>query len=255
MEYKMTDNNKEKLNFYQKLHNVTSNLEMALKEKNKNMPYSTVNHNEVTTKVKKQIKENRLFLRPIIGGYSKKDNHHREEMSVEIIDIDNPTDRMTVGKFPAIGFDSQDKGYGKAISYAYKYILQKTFMMEIGDDEEVDAHTTDIDYEDLDVDFRYLNKNGEIKWTSDNHKEYQKKINGLCYYMIQKQDFKNLPTLQANQKELIRCKQKITNDPTKYDPNESSINFTLGVIDSALKILDSNTDNNNIIKDDNDAHN
>ena len=73
--------------------------------------------------------------------------------------------------------------------------------------------------------------------------------------MIQKQDFKNLPTLQANQKELIRCKQKITNDPTKYDPNESSINFTLGVIDSALKILDSNTDNNNIIKDDNDAHN
>ena len=138
---------------------------------------------------------------------------------------------------------------------SYAAILQKTFMMEIGDDEEVDAHTTDIDYEDLDVDFRYLNKNGEIKWTSDNHKEYQKKINGLCYYMIQKQDFKNLPTLQANQKELIRCKQKITNDPTKYDPNESSINFTLGVIDSALKILDSNTDNNNIIKDDNDAHN
>ena len=91
--------------------------------------------------------------------------------------------------------------------------------------------------------------------TGTNHKEYQKKINGLCYYMIQKQDFKNLPTLQANQKELIRCKQKITNDPTKYDPNESSINFTLGVIDSALKILDSNTDNNNIIKDDNDAHN
>ena len=65
MEYKMTDNNKEKLNFYQKLHNVTSNLEMALKEKNKNMPYSTVNHNEVTTKVKKQItnREQRVYSR------------------------------------------------------------------------------------------------------------------------------------------------------------------------------------------------
>jgi hypothetical protein len=60
-------------------------------------------------------------------------------VAAEIIDTDTG-DKLPIGDFPGSGVDNQDKGYGKALSYAFKYLLQKLFLLEIGKDEEVDAH-------------------------------------------------------------------------------------------------------------------
>ncbi len=55
--------------------------------------------------------------------------------SVEFINIDKPEERYEVHIF-AVAEDQNDKGPGKAASYAMKYALLKTFNIETGESDE-----------------------------------------------------------------------------------------------------------------------
>ena len=226
-------------NLFQKLHLVTENVETIYKEQNKGMPYKSVNHNMVTKAVRKQIIDQRLWINPIIEESINQGSSHKVVMSAEIIDIDNPTDKVTIGKFPALGIDNQDKGYGKAISYAYKYILQKGFMMEIGEDEEVEAHNIDRENVKIDYDFdfqpyRYLNSQSEIKQEFSSMADWSKKLANLIYYM-KDGDLKNLPTLKANRKEMERVCSTLKRLPKEKINNVHRV--TLETIEKAMEIL------------------
>ena len=59
--------------------------------------------------------------------------------------IDKPEDRIFV-TLPAHALDSGDKAPGKAISYATKYALLKTFAIETGEDEESRHQTEEYDF-------------------------------------------------------------------------------------------------------------
>lgn len=131
--------NKEgKQNIWQKIHYVMKNAGYIQRKKS-SMPYKTVTHNDVTDSVRKQITEVGLIIIPEVTSNSREGNIHSVVMSIHIMDIDSG-ETVEIKGFPGTGIDPQDKGYGKAISYAFKYILQKLFLLEIGDDEEVDRH-------------------------------------------------------------------------------------------------------------------
>jgi len=196
-------------NIYEKLHSVTENVEKIYKEQNDGMPYKSVNHNMVTKAVRKQITKERLFIQPIVNENLNQGNIHKVVMSVKIIDIDNPTDSIEIGKFPALGLDSQDKGYGKAVSYAFKYILQKTFMMEIGDDEEVDSQnierdTEEIDYNRLGKPYLFISSMGTLKGETDDLKQWSNKIWGNIKY-------ENRDVIDAYQSEMDRIEESLNN--------------------------------------------
>ena len=44
--------------------------------------------------------------------------------------------KKQVGDYIGYGVDQSDKGCWKATTYAYKYLLMKLFMMEVGTDED-----------------------------------------------------------------------------------------------------------------------
>ena len=230
-----------KKNLYQKLHSVTENVEKIYKEQNKGMPYKSVNHNMVTKAIRKQIIEQRLWINPIIQESINQGNSHKVIMSAEIIDIDNPADKVTIGKFPALGLDNQDKGYGKAISYAYKYILQKGFMMEIGEDEEVDANQIEskssVDYSHPMQPYRYLDAKEEIKQTFQSMADWSKKLANLMYYM-KGGNLDNLPTLKANKKEMMRVCATLKGLP-KEKINDVH-RATLETIEKGMEIINGN---------------
>lgn len=196
-------------NIYEKLHSVTENVEKIYKEQNSGMPYKSVNHNMVTQAVRKQIIKERLFIKPIVEENLNQGNIHKVVMSVKIIDIDNPTDTIEIGKFPALGLDNQDKGYGKAVSYAFKYILQKTFMMEIGEDEEVDAQDIEktddaLDYSTLGKPYRFISSMGTLKGETDDLKQWSNKIWGNIKY-------ENRDVIDAYQSEMDRIEESLNN--------------------------------------------
>jgi hypothetical protein len=59
----------------------------------------------------------------------------------KIVDID--TGEFEILETVGYGADSQDKGSGKAMTYAYKALLQKTFMLFSGEDTD-NEHSDDI---------------------------------------------------------------------------------------------------------------
>ena len=65
-------------------------------------------------------------------------------MVVRFANVDEPTDFIDVPSF-GYGVDPQDKGPGKAMSYAVKYALLKALGLETGDDADHDNvnHTRD----------------------------------------------------------------------------------------------------------------
>jgi len=131
---------KETKNLYQKLHAVMGGCKKLIKQEGGGLPYKSVTHNMVSAQIKQQFKEHGLIFIPICKSSSKDGNIHSVTVACEIIDIDSG-DKLPIGDFPGSGIDSQDKGYGKALSYAFKYLLQKLFLMEIGTDEEVDHNS------------------------------------------------------------------------------------------------------------------
>ena len=58
-----------------------------------------------------------------------------DDYTAKIVDCDT-NDSITVGDYVGYGVDQSDKGCGKATTYAYKYLLMKLFMMEVGEDED-----------------------------------------------------------------------------------------------------------------------
>lgn len=62
----------------------------------------------------------------------------RIETLYRFVNVDNPTEYIETVTF-AEGFDTQDKGSGKAMTYADKYALMKAYKISTGDDPDQNA--------------------------------------------------------------------------------------------------------------------
>lgn len=79
-----------------------------------------------------------IVMIPSIESITQNGNKTEIIMEISFVNIDNPSDQRTV-RYAGHGIDNQDKGVGKAISYAVKYALLKTFCLETTDDVERDS--------------------------------------------------------------------------------------------------------------------
>ena len=91
----------------------------------------------------------------------------------------------------------------------FKYILQKTFMMEIGDDEEVDSQnierdTEEIDYNRLGKPYLFISSMGTLKGETDDLKQWSNKIWGNIKY-------ENRDVIDAYQSEMDRIEESLNN--------------------------------------------
>ncbi len=102
-----------------------------------NGQYTFVSHDAVTAILRPHLLENGIVYHPTKLEYIQDGNRTMVSLVLRFVNVDDPRDHIDV---PSLGFgvDSQDKGSGKAISYAVKYALLKTFGLETGDDPERD---------------------------------------------------------------------------------------------------------------------
>lgn len=125
-------------NVHQRMHAVMELLDYVCKESKKvNNQYSFVSHDAVTAAVRAQMVDQGLVCLVTVIEHSQDGNRTDATIRAKIVNIDDPSDFVEVDSF-GFGVDTQDKGPGKAISYALKYALLKTFMLETGDDPERD---------------------------------------------------------------------------------------------------------------------
>lgn len=125
-------------NIYQRLAEVMKAVSYVQKEDKKvNNQYTFVSHDAVTAKLRPALIDNGIM--PIVTVKSSAQDGNRTEVTilVRFVNIDKPEEMVEVESF-GYGIDPQDKGPGKAVSYAVKYAFLKTFCLETGDDPERD---------------------------------------------------------------------------------------------------------------------
>lgn len=124
-------------NVHQRIAEVMKQVTYIRKERKQGMKYTIVSHDTVTAKVRPALLEAGVIYYPVTCVHSHNGNRAECEMTVRFANIDAPEDFIDVQSF-GYGVDSQDKGPGKAMSYAVKYALLKCLGLETGDDADHD---------------------------------------------------------------------------------------------------------------------
>lgn len=127
-------------NIYQRINAVQQEIDFVQKEKKQGMRYSIVSHDAVTAKVRPLMVKHGIVYYPLQFKMEQVGNRTQLICQVAFQNIDDVTDRMVVDT-AGFGIDDQDKGPGKAISYAVKYALLKALGLESGDDPDEDQET------------------------------------------------------------------------------------------------------------------
>jgi len=127
------------MNLHQRLAKAMEKVTYIQKDKKQGMRYSIVSHDVVTAKVRPALLEAGIVYYPIRVLHEQIGNRTQCSMTIRFVNIDEPVDFINVETF-GYGIDDQDKGPGKAMSYAVKYALLKTLGLETGDDPDMDQN-------------------------------------------------------------------------------------------------------------------
>lgn len=142
-------------NIFQKINEVMKNIEYLTKDDKVEFgttKYKAISEEKVTTAVREQLVKQGIVIIPIQQESENKELT-RTEKSVNMLtsvhtryriqNIDNVNDFIEV-ESNGTGVDTQDKGVGKAMTYAYKYMLLRTFAIPTGEDpDKISSAETD----------------------------------------------------------------------------------------------------------------
>lgn len=142
-------------NIFQKINEVMKNIEYLTKDDKVEFgttKYKAISEEKVTTAVRDQLVKNGIVIIPIEQESENKELI-RTDKSVNMLtsvhvkyriqNIDDVKDFIEV-ESNGTGVDTQDKGVGKAMTYAYKYMLLRTFAIPTGEDpDKISSAETD----------------------------------------------------------------------------------------------------------------
>lgn len=131
----------------EKLFNITHNIEKVVQKKAKGMTWNVTMWNDVADTLRAELFAQRILIIPHVLSHSREGNLTSATVRADIKDIDTK-EVQVVGDYVGYGFDTQDKAIGKAITYGYKYLLLKTFMMKVGLEEESELNKVTVEFED-----------------------------------------------------------------------------------------------------------
>ena len=109
-----------------------------------NTKYKALSEEKVTTLMRAEMVTEGLIVYPVDMTWTREGNISHVDVKYRIVDTDDNSfiEVVSCGD----GYDTQDKGAGKAMTYAFKYMWLRTFAIPTGDDpdkgssDEIDAN-------------------------------------------------------------------------------------------------------------------
>lgn len=126
-----------KVGLYQKMLAVYKAVDYLQKDDQvsyKNTNYKAISEEKVTSAVRKALVENNLIVFPIEQEHKKDGNLTTVNVKYKIVDCETGEYEILVSS--GTGVDTQDKGVGKAMTYAFKYLFLRTFAIPTGEDPD-----------------------------------------------------------------------------------------------------------------------
>lgn len=126
-------------NIYQRILAIMGEISYIQKgDKMVNGQYRYASHDQVTAAIHPLLVKHRVVVVPTIEEILQEGNRTVVKLTTVFVNVDSPKDCFHV-KSAGFGIDSGDKGPGKAVSYAFKLAILKTFCLETGEDPDQDA--------------------------------------------------------------------------------------------------------------------
>lgn len=194
------------LNIHQRMLAITADLQTVAKnltvDTGKNKSYKAVSERDILDAVKPLETKHGVYSYPAArrvlesqvleseneyqGKTTKRTTFfERIETVYRFCNIDAPADYIEITSF-AEGIDSQDKGSGKAMTYADKYALMKAYKISTGDDPDqtasTDAHYTQTSVQCVDCGaaIRAITKRDGTAWMPGDIARYSQRRYGRC---------------------------------------------------------------------------
>lgn len=143
------------MNIFQKISEVMKAIEYLTKDDKVEFgttKYKAISEEKVTTAVRKELVKQGIVIIPIMQESTatelirtEKSVNQRADVHTRyrIQNIDDVNDYIEV-ESNGSGVDTQDKAVGKAMTYAYKYMLLRTFAIPTGEDpDKISSAETD----------------------------------------------------------------------------------------------------------------
>lgn len=124
-------------NLYKKLYEIMSETTAVAKDLTvayKNVKYNAVSESQILDQVKPLLKKHRVLILPVETHFRQEQTMTMLEAVWKVVDVD--TGEFELLMSPGNGADMQDKGTGKAFTYAYKALFSKMFMLYSGEDTD-----------------------------------------------------------------------------------------------------------------------
>ena len=134
----MNEETNKKLNLYQKIANIMSDVQYLKKDDSieyKTTRYKAISEEKVTSTIRVALMEQGIVIIPIEQEHFRTDTLTTVNVKYRIQNTDCPDDYI-IAVSSGTGVDTQDKGVGKAMTYAYKYLLLRTFAIPTGEDPD-----------------------------------------------------------------------------------------------------------------------
>lgn len=135
------------MNIFEKISEVMKRIEYLTKDDKvefNNIKYKAISEEKVTTTVRKALIEVGIVIVPVVQDCTitelirtEKNVNQRADVHTKyrIQNIEDPKDYIEVESHGS-GVDTQDKAVGKAMTYAYKYMLLRVFAIPTGEDPD-----------------------------------------------------------------------------------------------------------------------
>ena len=97
--------------------------------------YKALSEEKVTSIMRAELLKHRLVVFPISQTASRTGQITHVDVVYRLVNVENPEEYIEIVSC-GDGADSQDKGSGKAMTYAFKYMWLRTFALPTGDDPD-----------------------------------------------------------------------------------------------------------------------
>lgn len=127
------------LNIYEKIHEIYKAVQRLEKDGKIDFgktSYRALSESKVTSIMREQMNKQKLIVYPVEQTWARIGNITHVDVKYRMINVENPSEYIDVVSC-GDGADTQDKGSGKAMTYAFKYMWLRTFALQTGEDPDL----------------------------------------------------------------------------------------------------------------------
>ncbi|SBV94065.1 hypothetical protein KL86CLO1_10463 [uncultured Eubacteriales bacterium] len=170
------------MNIFEKISAIMSDIQYLAKDDKVefgNTKYKALSEEKVTSIMRAELLKYKLVVYPISQASNRAGSITHVDVVYRMVNVDNPEEYIDIASC-GDGADSQDKGSGKAMTYAFKYMWLRTFALPTGEDPdkissaELDAQATSL-CEDCGQVIKSITKKDGFPWPVEDIVAYSKR--------------------------------------------------------------------------------